>query len=63
MGLTHAVVGMSKDTSVQNNVLVSKDGLQLLSERPPYRTSHCMEGSKTSSLLHLSISSRVQADR
>ena len=31
VGLTYAVVEMSKDTSVQNNVLVSKDGLQPLS--------------------------------
>ena len=31
VGLTYAVVEMSKDTSVQNNVLVGKDGLQPLS--------------------------------
>ena len=31
VGLTYAVVQMSKDTSVENNVLVSKDGLQPLS--------------------------------
>ena len=31
MGLTYAVVEMSKDTSVENNVLVGKDGLQPLS--------------------------------
>ena len=31
VGLTYAVVEMSKDTSVENNVLVSKDGLQPLS--------------------------------
>jgi len=31
VGLTYAVVDMSKDTSVDNNVLVSKDGLQPLS--------------------------------
>ena len=30
MGLTYAVVEMSKDTSVENNVLVGKDGLQPL---------------------------------
>jgi hypothetical protein len=31
VGLTYAVVEMSKDTSVENNVLVGKDGLQPLS--------------------------------
>jgi hypothetical protein len=31
VGLTYAVVHLSKDTSVQNDVLVSKDGLQPLS--------------------------------
>ena len=31
VGLTYAVVEMSKDTGVENNVLVSKDGLQPLS--------------------------------
>jgi hypothetical protein len=31
VGLTYAVVQMSKDTSVENNVLVGKDGLQPLS--------------------------------
>jgi hypothetical protein len=31
VGLTYAVVDMSKETSVDNNVLVSKDGLQPLS--------------------------------
>ena len=29
--MTYAVVEMSKDTGVENNVLVSKDGLQPLS--------------------------------
>ncbi len=39
VGLTYAVVGMSKDTSVQNNVLVSKDGLQPLSTATIQKTT------------------------
>ena len=39
VGLTYAVVEMSKDTGVENNVLVSKDGLQPLSTASLQKTT------------------------
>ena len=39
VGLTYGVVQMSKDTSVENNVLVGKDGLQPLSTATPQQTT------------------------
>ena len=49
VGLTYAVVEMSKDTSVQNNVLVSKDGLQPLSTATLQKTVQLADLYKASS--------------
>ena len=49
MGLTYAVVEMSKDTSVQNNVLVGKDGLQPLSTATLQKTVQLADLYKASS--------------
>ena len=49
VGLTYAVVEMSKDTSVQNNVLVSKDGLQPLSTAKLQKTVQLADLYKASS--------------
>ena len=61
VGLTYAVVEMSKDTSVQNNVLVSKDGLQPLSTAKLQKTVQLADLYKASSpseldwLTHLTV--------
>ena len=49
VGLTYAVVEMSKDTSVQNNVLVGKDGLQPLSTATLQKTVQLADLYKASS--------------
>ena len=49
VGLTYAVVEMSKDTSVQNNVLVGKDGLQPLSTATLQKTVKLADLYKASS--------------
>ena len=61
VGLTYAVVEMSKDTSVQNNVLVGKDGLQPLSTATLQKTVQLAPLYKASSpseldwLTHLTV--------
>ena len=49
VGLTYAVVEMSKDTSVENNVLVGKDGLQPLSTATLQKTVQLADLYKASS--------------
>ena len=49
VGLTYAVVEISKDTSVQNNVLVGKDGLQPLSTATLQKTVQLADLYKASS--------------
>jgi hypothetical protein len=53
VGLTYAVVDMSKDTRVDNNVLVSKDGLQPLSTAALQQTIPLADLYKASSLSEL----------
>jgi hypothetical protein len=61
VGLTYAVVEMSKDTSVENNVLVGKDGLQPLStatlqQTTPLRDLYQASGpSELQGLTHLTV--------
>ena len=61
VGLTYAVVEMSKDTSVENNVLVGKDGLQPLSTATLQKTVRLAPLYKASSpseldwLTHLTV--------
>jgi hypothetical protein len=61
VGLTYAVVEMSKDTSVENNVLVGKDGLQPLSTATlqhtiPLRDLYKASGpSELQGLTHLTV--------
>jgi hypothetical protein len=61
VGLTYAVVQMSKDTSVENNVLVGKDGLQPLStatlqQTTPLRDLYQASGpSELQGLTHLTV--------
>jgi hypothetical protein len=61
VGLTYAVVEMSKDTSVENNVLVGKDGLQPLStatlqQTTPLRDLYKASGpSQLQGLTHLTV--------
>jgi hypothetical protein len=64
VGLTYAVVEMSKDTSVENNVLVGKDGLQPLSTatlqqttplRDLYQASGPSDEAKLQGLTHLTV--------
>jgi hypothetical protein len=61
VGLTYGVVQMSKDTSVENNVLVGKDGLQPLStatlqQTTPLRDLYQASGpSELQGLTHLTV--------
>ena len=64
VGLTYAVVEMSKDSSVENNVLVGKDGLQPLSTatlqqtsplRDLYQASGPSDKAKLQGLTHLTV--------
>jgi hypothetical protein len=61
VGLTYGVVQMSKDTSVENNVLVGKDGLQPLSTATLQQTTPLRDLYKATSpsevdwLTHLTV--------